>query len=56
MADREVVTGLKRGYEVALVSDAHSTFTKPAKQTIEKWQAEIEKAGAILTPADEVIF
>lgn len=45
----------KLGYEVILVTDAHSTFSKPASDIIEEWHNELNKIGVILKLTKELI-
>ncbi|MGD2028207.1 MAG: isochorismatase family cysteine hydrolase [Anaerolineales bacterium] len=48
--------GLDLGYEVVLVSNAHSTYSKPAAKIIARWQDELMKSGALLKVTKEVLF
>lgn len=45
---------LKRGYQVVLVSDTHSSFSKDAAKLIAEWNEKISKAGAELLTTSEV--
>ena len=47
---------LERGYQVTLVSDAHSNNSAQADQLIEKWNRQLNKLGAELKTAAEVTF
>jgi nicotinamidase-related amidase len=47
---------LKRGYQVVLVSDAHSSFSKDAAKLITEWNEKISKAGAVLLETAAVAF
>lgn len=47
---------LELGYQVTLVSDAHSSFSNKAAELIVKWHANLSKEGAALLPAAEVQF
>jgi nicotinamidase-related amidase len=47
---------LKKGYEVILVSDGHSSFSKDAAKIIEKWNRTIQRKGAVLAATQEVEF
>ena len=47
---------LDLGYQLVLVSDAHSSYSKDAAQMIEKWNHELNEKGAILAQTQEVIF
>lgn len=47
---------LKQGYQVTLVSDAHSSYNKDAVKLIKEWNEKISKAGANLKPTQEVTF
>lgn len=48
--------GKRLGYEVILVEDAHSNFSKDAPRIIEKWNTALAQGGATLLPAAEVSF
>ena len=47
---------LKEGFEVVLVSDAHSNFSKDALGMIEKWNRELSSKGVILVETNSVTF
>jgi nicotinamidase-related amidase len=47
---------LKRGYQVVLVSDAHSSYSKDAAKLITEWNEKIGKAGAVLQETGAVAF
>ena len=47
---------LKEGYEVVLVSDAHSNFSKDAPSVIEKWNLELGSKGAVVVETKFVTF
>jgi nicotinamidase-related amidase len=47
---------LKHGYQVVLVSDAHSSYSKDAAKLITEWNAKIGKAGAVLQETEAVAF
>jgi nicotinamidase-related amidase len=47
---------LALGYTVTLASDAHSSYSKDAAAQIEKWNAELARAGASVVTADEIEF
>ncbi|MFX0121334.1 MAG: cysteine hydrolase family protein [Candidatus Hodarchaeota archaeon] len=44
------------GYEVILVTDAHSTFTEPAHEIIEGWHNKLEKLEVILKSTEELLL
>jgi nicotinamidase-related amidase len=46
---------LKRGYQVVLVSDAHSSFSKDAAKLILEWNEKISQAGAALLTTQELV-
>ena len=48
--------GLKEGYQVVLVSDAHSNFSKDALGMIEKWNCELGTKGALVVDTKSVTF
>lgn len=48
--------GLKEGYQVVLVSDAHSNFSKDALGMIEKWNCELGTKGALVVDTNSVTF
>jgi nicotinamidase-related amidase len=48
--------GLELGFEVVLASDAHSTYSKTAKQIITQRQEELAKAGVIVLASEEISF
>ena len=48
--------GLKHGYQVTLVSDAHSSFSKDAAKLITEWNEKIGKKGAILKTTRDIEF
>jgi nicotinamidase-related amidase len=47
---------LKRGYQVLLVSDGHSNFSKDAPKLIKKWNRAISRKGAELIETKDVDF
>jgi len=47
---------LKEGYQVVLVSDAHSNFSKDALGMIEKWNQELGNKGALVVETKSVSF
>lgn len=46
---------LKQGYQVILIADAHSSYSKDAAKLIKQWNAKIEQAGAILHTTQQFI-
>ncbi|MFX0174082.1 MAG: isochorismatase family cysteine hydrolase [Candidatus Hodarchaeota archaeon] len=49
------IGGKKLGYMVILVSDAHSTYSKPAPEIIEKKHNKLKNLGIYLKSTDEII-
>lgn len=47
---------LKKGYQVTLVSDAHSNYSKDAAKIIDKWNTNLAQEGAVLKTASEINF
>jgi hypothetical protein len=47
---------LQLGYEVILVSDGHSSYSKDAAQLIDKWNRNLSELEAGLIPASEITF
>lgn len=47
---------LKEGYNLVLVSDAHSNFSKDAHNMIEKWNREHGSKGEMLVGTKSVTF
>ncbi len=47
---------LDLGYQVVLVRDGHSSYSKNAAKLIEQWNAKLAEAGAELRAAEEVRF
>ena len=47
---------LEEGYQVILVSDAHSSYSKDAANMIEKWNHELHEKGAIVKQTREITF
>lgn len=47
---------LKEGYQVVLVSDGHSNFSKDAPAIIEKWNRDFSKKGAVVVETKSVTF
>ncbi len=45
---------LKKGYQVTLVSDAHSSYSKDAAKLIVEWNEKLSKAGATLMTTKEI--
>jgi nicotinamidase-related amidase len=45
---------LVQGYQVILVQDAHSSYSKDAARLIEEWNGKLKKEGAELRPARDV--
>ena len=50
------LAALKEGYQVVLVSDAHSNFSKDALGMIEKWNQELGNKGALVVETKSVSF
>jgi nicotinamidase-related amidase len=48
--------GIKMGYRVILVSDAHSNYNKQAVQVIAEWHEKLSAQAVVLQPACEVTF
>ncbi len=46
----------RQGYNVILVKDAHSNFSKQAKTLIDEWNRKLEKEGIILEPTTAIHF
>jgi len=51
-----VLGALKRGYQVTLVKDAHTSYSKDAAQFVREWNEKLEQKGAGLRAASEVVF
>jgi nicotinamidase-related amidase len=47
---------IDEGYQVLLVSDGHSSYSKDAAQLIEKWNRAIAEKGAEVMEAQKVRF
>lgn len=47
---------LKLGYQVIVIGDGHSSFSKDAPQLIVEWNHKLSEAGAEIRPAEEVVF
>jgi nicotinamidase-related amidase len=47
---------LPLGYEVVLVQDGHSSYSKDAARLIQEWNGKLSQAGVQLKPATEVSF
>ncbi|MBN1535666.1 MAG: cysteine hydrolase [Anaerolineales bacterium] len=47
---------LKQGYQVTLVSDAHSNYSKDAARFIDKWNTNLQSQGAALKTTQEIEF
>jgi len=47
---------LDLGYQLVLVSDAHSSYSKDAAQMIEKWNQALASNGALLLPTRQIDF
>ena len=47
---------LDLGYQLVLVSDAHSSYSKDAAQMIEKWNNALHEKGALLQQTRQVEF
>lgn len=47
---------LKLGYQVILVSDAHSTYSKDAAKLIERWNRELQENGVELRETRQIDF
>jgi nicotinamidase-related amidase len=45
---------LTLGFDVVLVADGHSSYSRDAAQQIEKWNRQLAEAGARLAPAVQV--
>ncbi len=48
--------GLALGYEVVLVEDGHSSYSKDAAQLIQEWNRKLGEAGAGVAPASQIAF
>ncbi|MHA2202716.1 MAG: cysteine hydrolase family protein [Candidatus Hodarchaeales archaeon] len=48
------IGGKELGYEVILVTDAHSTFSEPAPQIIEKWHEKLKNLSIVLKSTEEI--
>jgi nicotinamidase-related amidase len=48
------IGGKELGYEVILVTDAHSTFSEPATQIIEKWHEKLKNLSIVLKSTEEI--
>jgi len=51
-----VMGALQLGYEVILVSDGHSSYSKDAAQLIDKWNQKLSELEAGLIPASQITF
>ncbi|UCG02271.1 MAG: isochorismatase family protein [Candidatus Heimdallarchaeota archaeon] len=49
------IGGIELGFKVILVTDAHSTFSKPAPEIIERWHNELKELGVLLETTTELI-
>ena len=49
------LSALNKHYQVILIGDAHSTIYTNAEKIIEKVNCQMEKAGACICPAEELI-
>ncbi|MFX0123514.1 MAG: isochorismatase family protein [Candidatus Hodarchaeota archaeon] len=49
------IGGKKLGFEIILVTDAHSTFTVPAPKIIESWHKKLNNLGVVLKSTTELI-
>ncbi len=47
---------IEAGYQVTLVSDAHSSYSNKAAELVVKWHDHLSKEGAALLPTAEVKF
>jgi len=47
--------GLALGYDVALASDAHSSYSKDARRLLEDWNHQLQNAGAQVVPTAELV-
>jgi len=45
---------LALGYEVVLIADGHSSYSKDAARLLEEWNRKLAEAGAMVLPAAEV--
>jgi len=50
------ISALERGYQITLVSDGHSSFSKDAADLIEKWNTQLSESGAHLESAAQITF
>lgn len=46
----------KRGYQVTLVQDGHSSYSDKAAEYITEWNHKLQTAGVMLKPADSIKF
>jgi hypothetical protein len=44
------------GYQVTLVQDGHSSYSKDAAKLIDKWNHELSQGKATLEPAQGIDF
>ncbi|MFX0126021.1 MAG: isochorismatase family protein [Candidatus Hodarchaeota archaeon] len=49
------IGGKELGYKVILITDAHSTFSEPAAEIIERWHRKLKKQGILLKTTKELI-
>ena len=47
---------IEAGYQVTLVSDAHSSYSNKAAELIDKWHVHLSKEGVALLSTAEVKF
>ncbi len=47
---------VKSGYQVVLVGDAHSSFSKEAAQLIDEWNTKLGQQGVTVLPSSEIFF
>jgi nicotinamidase-related amidase len=44
------------GYEVVLVADGHSSYSKDASKLIAEWNEKLSQGGVVVRAAEEVQF
>ena len=47
---------LETGYQVTLVKDGHSNYSKDAPDLIEKWNQKLSENGVVVKSAEEIKF
>lgn len=50
------IGGRELGYKVILVTDAHSTFSKPPSEVIARWHSKLKEQGVLLKPTKDLIL